>query len=137
MAVTITGLGSVIDAMNVKVEGLKVNALKAGQEIAQLLETYAKQNHPWKDDTGDTRDSIRGEIVEFTDQLVHIAVSASMSYDVYLELYHGEKWSWLLPAVLANESKIMDIIKKHALVGIQGSSSLKAFVGGFSWRDFD
>ncbi len=132
MPVTIVGLGSVIDALNVKVEGLKVNALKAGNEIAQLLEVYAKQNHPWKDDTGDTRASIRGEIVEFTDQLVQIAVSAGMDYDVYLELYHNGRWSWLLPAVLANESKIMDIIKKHALIGIQGNSSLKAFTGHFS-----
>ena len=76
-------------------------------EIAALLESYAKANHPWKDDTGATATSIRGFISEVTPITITATLSAGMEYDVFLELARDGKWAWLWPAIEAN----MDTIK--------------------------
>lgn len=89
-------------------------AAEAMEEIAVILEGYAKSHHPWKDDTGNTTNSIRGFIAEATPMTITAVLSAGMEYDVFLELAHDGKWAWLWPAIESN----LDTIKAK-LAGIR------------------
>ena len=88
-------------------QGTLARAAVVMQEIAAILEGYAKSHHPWKDDTGATNTSIIGFISEVTPMTITATLSAGMEYDVFLELAHDGKWAWLWPAIEAN----LDLIK--------------------------
>lgn len=113
MSVELEGLDAILDGLDAFAEGLLQNAKGAAQEIADVLEAYAKANHPWKNDSGDTEASIMAQMLDDTEDLIIIALSAGMPYDVFLELAHDGKWAWLFPAIVANESKILSILKRR------------------------
>lgn len=81
-------------------------AVRAMEEIAVILEGYAKSNHPWKPDTGATDVSTRAFIAEATPKMITVVLSVGMAYDVFLELARDGKWAWLWPAVETNLDKI-------------------------------
>ena len=110
----ITGLDNVLRRLDIAAAGMRANALAAAQEIAALLETYAKQNHPWTPDTGATDASTRGTVIDAGD-IITIVLSAGMDYDKFLELARGGKWAWLWPAVTDNADAIRDILRRAAL----------------------
>lgn len=83
-------------------------ARRAMEEIAAILEGYAKTHHDWIPRTGDTDVSTRGFINEVTPKMISVALTAGMDYDVFLELAHEGKWAWLWPAVEEN----LDLIKR-------------------------
>jgi len=89
-------------------QGTLRNAVQAMEEIAAILEGYAKSNHPWKPDTGNTDVSTHGFIAEATPLVINAVLTAGMEYDVFLELARDGKWAWLWPAVEAN----LDTIKQ-------------------------
>ncbi len=103
------GLETVLTAFDIHIELLKAEALKAADEIAHLLESYAKSNHPWKPDTGATDVSTRG-FVEDAGEVINIYLTAGMDYDIFLELARDGKWAWLFPAILANQDRILQIL---------------------------
>jgi hypothetical protein len=109
----VEGMAAVLMGLDGYVKGTQANVIAAGNEIADLLEAYAKDNHPWKDETGDTRESIRATIVEMNDKFVDVLLTAGTPYSVFLELAHSGKWAWLWPAVLANRKNIMDILQRN------------------------
>ena len=88
-------------------QGKLARVATAMQEIAAILEGYAKSNHEWRDRTGATTTGIRGFISEATPQMVSVVLAGSMDYNIFLELARDGKWSWLWPAVEAN----LDLIK--------------------------
>jgi hypothetical protein len=81
-------------------------AYQAMEEIAAILEGYAKSHHKWKPDTGATDTSTRGFIAEVTPSVITAVLKAGMEYDVFLELAREGKWSWLWPAIEANKDVI-------------------------------
>lgn len=109
----VEGVSAVISGLEGWVKGTQDNVVKAAFEIAMLLEAYAKDHHPWQDRTGDTRQSIQGTVAEISDEMVLILLSAGMNYDVFLELARGGKWAWLWPAVIANQRKILGILRRN------------------------
>jgi hypothetical protein len=90
-------------------DGILAEAARAMEEIMAVLEGYAKTHHPWTPDTGATDVSTRGFIAAATPKIIIGILTAGMAYDVFLELAHDGKWSWLWPAIEANE----DFIKKR------------------------
>ena len=84
----------------------------AASEIAHALEQYALNHHPWEIDTGQTNETTKGRIIEFSREMVVIALSAGMDYDVFLELAHDGKWAWLWPTIMANIDMIRTTIVK-------------------------
>lgn len=84
----------------------------AAAEIAHTLEQYALNNHPWEIRSGETNETTRGRVVEFSAEVVRITLSAGMDYDVFLELARDGKWAWLWPAVMANVDTIKQILVK-------------------------
>jgi len=116
-------------------EGVQANLLKIGElmgaamntamnEIAQMLEEYAKQNHPWVNQTGDTEASITGAVVKATATEIILSLSAGMPYDVFLELAHNGNWAWLWPSMTANEDQILNLLRDHGVLGLKGLSAV-------------
>jgi len=103
------GLAVVFDHLELYAEGLRVNALLAAGEIAELLANYAKTHHPWKPETGATNVSTAGTVVD-GGEIIEIYLSAGMDYDVFLELAKKGKWSWLWPALEANKERLRKIL---------------------------
>ena len=83
-------------------QGRLAKAREAMEEIAVILEGYAKSHHPWTPRTGHTDVSTRGFIAEATPKIITAVLTAGMAYNVFLELCHEGRWSWLWPAVEEN-----------------------------------
>ena len=109
----VVGAQSVAKRLRLVGTGMVKAALAAADEIAHLLEAYAKSNHLWKPQTGNTDNSTRGFVAAVTEDTITIVLSAGMSYDVFLELARSGKWAWLWPAVEANRERIREILAKH------------------------
>mgnify|MGYP007112932799 CR=1 FL=1 len=112
----LTGLDDVQRNLERYYQGTLKRAAIAMEEIAALLEGYAKANHPWKPKSGATDVSTKGFIAEATPLVITAVLSAGMEYDVFLELARSGKWAWLWPAVEANLDNI-----RAKLAGIQTS----------------
>ena len=83
-------------------------ARRVMEEIANHLAEYAKADHPWENQTGESQGSIRGFVEEAGPGIITATLSAGAGYDVFLELAKDGRWAWLWPAVEAN----MDEIKR-------------------------
>lgn len=110
---TVQGLNEAQRKLELYASGLKSQANLAAQEIATLLEGYAKAHHPWTPRTGATTVSIRGTVVEASEEIIRVVLSAGMDYDIYLELFHEGRWAWLWPAITANIDTIRAILRKR------------------------
>lgn len=104
------GLNQVQANLDKYYTGVLAKAAVAMQEIAALLEGYAKSHHPWHDKSGNTSTSIAGFISEVTPLVITATLSAGMEYDVFLELARDGKWAWLWPALEANTDAIKAIL---------------------------
>lgn len=79
------------------------NAIHAA--IVQLAERYAveieawlKENAPWIDRTGNARQTLYSEALDFVDVVV-IVMSHGVTYGVFLELAHGGSYAVITPAL--------------------------------------
>lgn len=113
MSVDVSGVEACIDGLEAAVEGMRRQAESAAKAIAALLEAYAKQNHLWRNKTGQTQATTKGFIAEASDELVVIALTTATDYSTFLELARGGRWSWLWPAIDANREEIMRILRRH------------------------
>ena len=99
------GVEQVQKNLDVVAQQVYKRAMRAMEEMAALLENYAKTHHDWKPQTGATDVSTKAT-VEAAGDFITIYLSAGMDYDVFLELAREGKWSWLFPAVEAYEDVI-------------------------------
>jgi hypothetical protein len=111
--VEVGGLQAVIEALHFTVQGMAEQAVAAGEEIAQILKEYAKANHPWQNVSGETEATTGAQVAEATAEMVIIALFSQTPQAVFLELSIDGKWSWLFPAILANEHAVMEILEKY------------------------
>lgn len=85
----------------------------AADEIAQYLETYSKQNAPFKDRTGNLRGSIDGSWEQVGKDLFRVILSAGMDYAVFVELCRDGRYAFLWPAVNESLDEIKSIWARH------------------------
>jgi len=72
---------------------------------------YEDHDPPFWDQTGNTTQSIRGELVsEASAQIVRGVLTAGMEYDVFLELAKDGKWAFLMPTIENHKDDILTII---------------------------
>lgn len=76
-----------------------------------IVETYAKQNAPWGDITGNARQSLHAE-VELSDDIVRLYLSHGMEYGVFLELAHQGQYAIILPTLEAHYGQVMKMLKE-------------------------
>lgn len=85
----------------------------AAGEIADLLESYAKANAPFRDRTANLRQSIDGTWAQIGRDVFRVVLSAGMEYAAFVELLHQGRYAYLWPAVMSNETRIMEIWRKR------------------------
>ena len=109
----VQGLREMEQKLEAYAAGLKSGAVLAADEIALLLEGYAKSHHPWTARSGNTTDSVKGTVAEASDEIVRVVLSAGMDYDLFLEVCHDGRWAWLWPAIVECKDTIRTILKKR------------------------
>jgi hypothetical protein len=92
--------------------GVHLKSLSASQEIANLLQDYAKSHHRWQNQTGDTENQTLATVQDLT-TTIEIILHADTPYAKYLELARSGKWSWLHQAIEANRPEIENILMRH------------------------
>ena len=81
-----------------------------GDQTAKVLETYAKQNAPWTDRTGNALRTLRGFCIDDLDTIT-IGVCGNMPYSVNLELgFHG-RYAILMPTVELHSDVMRDMVR--------------------------
>jgi hypothetical protein len=124
---SVTGVTLVQRNLAAYVVSLRAALAAAMEEIRALLKAEAHDVHDWQNRTGDTEASIDAVITEATEAIIQLTVFAAMPYDVFVELAHGGRWSWLWPAITRNQDRILAILVKY---GIEATVSGKGFARG-------
>lgn len=101
-----------------EVQMLQIAGLSRGMEKAmELIAYYARTEHSYTRRTGLTEQTTEGGIYESTAAKIVGVVSASMSYDVFLELCHAGKWSFLWPALLEHQEEVLALLAEGGSLG--------------------
>ena len=84
-------------------------ALKAVFEVAQyfepLLENYAKTHRPWRDRTGNARQSLFS-VSELAGDVVRLYLSHGMEYGKWLELCNSGKYAIVMRTLEAHYGRV-------------------------------
>lgn len=104
-------LNTVLRNLNAVVVEMSDAGREAAQEIAALLEDYAKANHPWQSDTGRTQMTTEG-IVEEVNGVIEVMLTTGTDYSYFLELARGGKFAWLFQAMDSNRDNITHILRE-------------------------
>ena len=92
------GIGPILDYMALNVAQ---NVTEAMTEGAQELESYAKANAPWDDQTGAAREGLTAEVgVDFGGE-VSIDLFHSVEYGYWLELIQNGAYAIIMPTIEA------------------------------------
>ena len=101
-----------------EVQKLQIAGLTHGLEQAmELIAYYARTEHLYTRRTGLTEQTTVGGIYEATAAKVVGIVSASMSYDEFLEAAREGKWAFLWPAMMAHREEILALIAAGGSLG--------------------
>jgi len=108
---TVKGVEDVIRNLERWRDGRIAKAEQAGKnDIAPMLETYAKQNRPWKDRTGNARRGLHSKVV-VTAKDIAIQWHHGVHYGLYLELSRAGKYAILRPTIDRHRAEIVRILK--------------------------
>ncbi len=84
--------------------------LHAVQEVAlyfvPVLETYAKQNAPWQDQTANARQSLHSFIAVKDGKTVRLFLSHGVVYGIHLETKYASKYAVIMPTIEAHLGQI-------------------------------
>lgn len=109
----VEGLGNLLGNLKVAENRIAQGRIQAAQEIAALLESWAKTNAPFTDRTGNLRNSIRAGIESVSGEMVTILLSAGMEYAPYVELRADQRYAYLKPAVEQNKNRMIEIVRRQ------------------------
>lgn len=109
----VEGLSDLLGNMNALQRRVAIGRVRAAEEIAALLESWAKTNAPFVDKTGNLRNSIKGEVETVSVDMVTLILSAGMEYAPYVELRYEGRFAYLMPAIEANRERMEEIIARH------------------------
>lgn len=87
----------------------KINLL---MDIAsKQIESWAKDNAPWTDRTGDARKRLQALTYSEQRNVITIAISHHVNYGIWLELANQRKYAILEKALLQNKAEIVRALK--------------------------
>lgn len=105
MAINWDGDEQIIANMQ-RYSGLVVNTTEQfAQSWAPRLETDAKENAPWKDRTGNARQSLYARVEREGDQ-VYLYLSHGVDYGIYLEVSKAGRNAIIWPTISRNLSEL-------------------------------
>lgn len=76
-----------------------------------VFETYAKQNAPWTDRTGNARQTLHGWVNELANDTVELYLSHGVEYGVHLEVMGAGKYSIVWPTIQAHLEAIRRMLQ--------------------------
>ncbi len=82
-----------------------------GMQTAARMESYAKQNAPWQDQTGNARQGLFGEVLE-EDGKLKIRIAHTEDYGEYLELSRKGRRPILEPTAQKFAPEFFDAAKE-------------------------
>lgn len=92
-------VSGVVDFIAGYLESLPGRMAIGAAVVAEQMESYAKQNAPWTDRTGNARRTLSGFVVSDDAGSLLIGVAGHMPYSPKLELFYGGRYSILAPTV--------------------------------------
>ena len=101
-----------------EVQLLQIAGLSRGMEKAmELIAYYARTEHTYTRRTGLTEQTTEGGLYEATAAKIVGVVSASMSYDAFLEAAREGRWAFLWPALLAHQEEVLALLAEGGSLG--------------------
>lgn len=80
------------------------------QTAASKMESWAKDNAPWTDRTGQARQRLHGEAYWENPSIVVAAIMHQVDYGVYLELAHQRKYAILEKTIEEHKDEIEEAV---------------------------
>lgn len=88
------------------------------QTAASKMESWAKQNAPWTDRTGQARQRLTGQAYWENANIVVAAIAHQVDYGIWLELAHQRKYAILEKTIEEHRGEIEDavttLLKRYA-----------------------
>jgi hypothetical protein len=81
------------------------------QTAATKMETWAKQNAPWTDRTGQARQRLTGQAYWKNKNIVVAAIAHQVDYGIWLELAHQRRYAILERALEEHRGEIEEAVK--------------------------
>ncbi len=85
---------------------------RLAEYFAPVIETYAKDNAPWTDRTGNARQGLQGLTEDISESIVAIVLKHGVDYGIWLELMAGGRYSIIGPALEAHYGEVLRILKE-------------------------
>jgi len=81
------------------------------QTAASKMESWAKQNAPWTDRTGQARQRLTGQAYWEDSSIVVAAIAHQVDYGIWLELAHQRQYAILEKTLDEHRGEIEDAVK--------------------------
>lgn len=92
-----------VDDMLRRLQEYQNRVMWAVRQVAEywraVFETYAKENAPWNDRTGNARQSLHAYVEELSQETVRLYLSHGMDYGLFLEVRHAGRWGIVWPTI--------------------------------------
>lgn len=75
--------------------------------VAKKMESYAKSNAIWEDQSGNARQGIRGDAYWESSKILVCSLSHTMEYGVWLELAHQRKYAILEESINQYQAELI------------------------------
>lgn len=77
-----------------------------------VLETYAKENAPWQDQTANARQSLHAYSRNLGNDVVRLYLSHGVDYGIALETKYGGRYAIIWPTLEQHIPQIRDMLKE-------------------------
>lgn len=78
--------------------------------FAPVVETYAKQNAPWTDQTGNARQGLHGFVEDLSDTVTALYLAHGVDYGIFLELAHQGRYAIIMPTLESHYQAVSDML---------------------------
>ena len=105
--------GLAVLADNINRRGVTLNRTRrlAIEKLAADMESYAKENAPWKDRTGDARALLKGDAIHDEANDISIAyLSHGVPYGIWLEIMNSGEFAIVMPTIVEFQSRFMSAV---------------------------
>ncbi len=79
--------------------------------FAPVVEAYAKDHAPWKDETGNARQALHGFVEELGRDVVALYLAHGMDYGIFLERRWAGKYAIILPTLQAHYGEVAKMLE--------------------------
>ena len=105
------GLHEMVAQLSVYEQKVNAAAHAVANYFAPVIETYAKDNAPWTDRTGNARQGLHGFVEDVSESVVAIVLAHGMDYGKWLELAHHGRYAIILPSLENHYQAVADMLQ--------------------------